>query len=427
MIDPDVTRRQTEDKVRETSRRGFLHDSTMLAAAVGVRLPREVVPSPAVDYYDKLGVPKIINAAGTYTYLTASILPAEVRAAIDLASKHNVRLRDLQTASGAYLARQLKCEAALVSSGAAAALTLGVAACMTRNAPDGARDVPARVAALPHEVIIQSAHRFVHEHALEMCGATLIEVTTLDDYERACSDRTALAFYFNAAEGGQISREDWVRVARAHNVPTFIDAAADVPPIANLWNLTGMGFDLVAFSGGKGMRGPQNAGLLLGRKDLIAAAAANNNPNDRSVGRGMKVAKEQIVGMVAAIDWLLRQTDEGIEAEARQRCERIAGALKGIPTLKTEIFVPPIANHVPHLMIRYDQTRVGISPIDVADALAKGAPAIELNPGTGHAAGAAGLHSDEHTIVVGPWMMQPGDDAIVGRRLREVLEKAVQA
>jgi L-seryl-tRNA(Ser) seleniumtransferase len=407
-----------------TTRRGFVEQSVGMAAALGLHLPRSA--APAVDYYDKLGVPKIINAAGTYTYLTASLLPAEVQAAIALASNHNVRLRELQAAAGVYIAQRLKCEAALVSSGAAAALTLGVAGCMTRATPDGAKDVPARVNAFPREVIMQTAHRFVHEHALEMCGATLVNVTTLDDYERAFNERTALAFYFNAAEGGQIAREDWVRVAHAHGAPCFIDAAADVPPIANLWNLTGMGFDLVAFSGGKGMRGPQNAGLLLGRHDLIAAAVANNNPNDRSVGRGMKVAKEQIVGMVAAIDWILDQTDEGIEAEARRRCEHIANALRGIPTLTTEIVVPPVANHVPHLMIRYDQSRVGIAPIDVAAALAKGTPAIEVNPGTGHESGAAGLHSDEHTVVIGPWMMHPGEDAIVGRRVREVLESAIK-
>jgi L-seryl-tRNA(Ser) seleniumtransferase len=410
-----------------TTRRAFVEESLAITASLGLRMPRDrgAAAPPVVDYYEKLGVPKIINAAGTYTYLTASIMPAAVQAAIMAASNHNVRLRDLQAAAGAYIAQRLKCDAALVSSGAAAALTLGAAACMTRGVSDGAKDVPARVGAFPHEAIIQTAHRFVHEHALEMCGLTLVNVTTLDDYDRAFSERTALAFYFNAAEGGEISREDWVRVAHAHHVPCFVDAAADVPPIANLWNLTGMGFDLVAFSGGKGMRGPQNAGLLLGRKDLIAAAAANNNPNDRSVGRGMKVAKEQIVGMVAALDWLLEQTDDGIEADARGRCERIAAPLKGIPTLTTEIFVPPIANHVPHLMIRYDETRVAITPVDVAAALANGNPAIELNPGTGHASGAAGLHSDEHTIVVGPWMMRPGEDVIVGRRLREVLEGAL--
>src|SRR5581483_9985608 len=182
-----MTRRQTEDKVRHTTtRRGFVQDGVALAAMLGLGVPAPtttgtIAPAAPVDYYDKLGVPKIINAAGTYTYLTASIMPAQVQAAIDLASRHNVRLRDLQAAAGEYLATQLKCEAALVSSGAAAALTLGVAACMTRGNPDGARDVPARAAVFPHEVIIQTAHRFVHEHALEMCGATLVEVTTLDD------------------------------------------------------------------------------------------------------------------------------------------------------------------------------------------------------------------------------------------------------
>jgi L-seryl-tRNA(Ser) seleniumtransferase len=235
-----------------------------------------------------------------------------------------------------------------------------------------------------------------------------------------------MAFFFNAAEEGRITHEEWLRVAHGHGVPCFLDAAADIPPIANLWNYTAMGYDLAAFSGGKGIRGPQNAGLLLGRKDLIAAAAANNNPNDRSVGRGMKVAKEQIVGMVAALDWLLEQTDEAIEREARRRAGRIVAQLRDLPTLTTEVFVPPVANHVPHLMIRYDQQRIAVTPADVAIALREGQPSIELNPATGHTSGAAGLHSDENTIVVGPWMMKPGDDVVVGRRLREVLSGALR-
>ena len=123
-------------------------------------------------------------------------------------------------------------------------------------------------------------------------------------------------------------------------MPCFNDAAADVPPISNLWNYTKMGFDLVTFSGGKGIRGPQNAGLLLGRKDLIEAAAWSNSPHDDTVGRGMKVAKEQIIGMVAAIDWFLSQTDEGMEAEFRRRAERIAAHLKDIPTLTHEVIHP---------------------------------------------------------------------------------------
>lgn len=414
-----------------TTRRDFVQSSITAGALLGLA-PADVTSTsgsstvPSVDYYEKLGVPKIINAAGTYTYLTASLMPPEVQSAVAFAANHSVRLRDLQIAAGAYIARRLQCEAALVSCGAASALSLGTAGCMTTGSADGAKDIPARTGAFKNEVLIQKGHRLSHEHALEMCGAKLVEVETAADYENAFTPRTAMAFYFNAAEEGRLTHEEWLRVAHAHGVPCFIDAAADVPPIANLWNYTKMGFDLVTFSGGKGIRGPQNAGLLLGRKDLIEAAAANNNPNDRSVGRGMKVAKEQIVGMVAALDWLLAQTDEKIEAEARRRAKRIVTQLRDLPTLTTEIVVPPVANHVPHLMIRYDQQRIGITPADVATALRNGQPSIELNPATGRASGAAGLHSDERTIVIGPWMMKPGDDLVVGRRLREVLHGALR-
>jgi L-seryl-tRNA(Ser) seleniumtransferase len=188
-----------------------------------------------------------------------------------------------------------------------------------------------------------------------------------------------------------------------------------------------MGFDLVTFSGGKGIRGPQNAGLLLGRKDLTDAAVANNNPFDDCVGRGMKVAKEQIVGMVAAVDWYLSQTDEAMQTEFQRRADRIAAHLKDIPTLEAKSFVPPVANHVPHLVIRYNQQRVKITPLDVAVQLRQGTPAIELNPATGRNEGSTGLPSDAGTIVVGVWMLEPGEDMIVARRLKEVLTKAMPA
>jgi uncharacterized pyridoxal phosphate-dependent enzyme len=377
------------------------------------------------DYYDKLGVTKIINAAGTYTMFTASIMPPSVQAAVAKAAKHPVRLGELQKKAGEYLAKKLKCEGALVSAGAASALTLGTAACMTvgnRKAPEL---LPTEVSGLKNEVIVQKAHRYGYDHAMKNCGVRIVEVETLDEYERAFTERTVMTNFFNAAEQGQIGREDWIRVAHKHGVPCFNDAAADVPPISNLWNYTQMGFDLVTFSGGKGIRGPQNAGLLLGRKDLIEAAAWNNNPFDETVGRGMKVAKEQIIGMVAAVDWFLSQTDEGMDAEFRRRANRIAAGLKGIPTLTHEIHVPPVANHIPHLVIRYDQARVKKSPLEVAEILRTGSPAIELNPSTGRKSGTAGLPSDENTIVVGVWMLEPGEDLIVARRLHEVLSRAV--
>jgi L-seryl-tRNA(Ser) seleniumtransferase len=378
------------------------------------------------DYYEKLGVTKIINAAGTYTALTASTMPDSVQAAVARAAETPVRLGELQKAAGEYLAKKLNCEAAMVTAGAASALTLGTAGCVTVANHCGIRDIPNEVAHLKNEVVVQKGHRYGYDQALLCCGVRMIEVETLEEYEAAFNERTVMAHFYNAAEQGRISREDWIRVAHAHGVPCFNDAAADVPPISNLWNYTKMGFDLVTFSGGKGIRGPQNAGLLLGRKDLIAAAAASNNPFD-GVGRGMKVAKEQIVGMVAAVDWFLSQTDAGMEKEFRERADRIAGHLKGLASVVTEIAVPPVANHVPHLLIRYSQEELKISPRNVMAELRRGSPAIELNPSTGSTRGAsAGIPADVNTIVVGVWMLQPGEEMIVARRLREVLEKAAR-
>jgi L-seryl-tRNA(Ser) seleniumtransferase len=252
-------------------------------------------------------------------------------------------------------------------------------------------------------------------------------VETLAQYEQAFTDRTVMTHFFNAGEG-QISREDWVRVAHQHGVPCFNDAAADVPPISNLWNYTQMGFDLVTFSGGKGLRGPQCTGLLLGRKNLIDAARKNNSPNSNTVGRGLKVAKEEIVGLVAAVDWFLSQDDAAMEAEYRQRAERIASQLKNVPTVQTQVFIPAVAaNHVPHLLITYDQNRVKISGAEVMQKMREGKPRIELNPSTGGAPASAGLPGGANTIVVGVWMLQPSEDLIVAKRLKEVLQGATGA
>src|SRR5579884_853385 len=410
----------------QNTRRGFLSWSNGLLAAAGIApafaaATTSNAPAQGEDYYDKLGVTKIINAAGTYTALTASTMPPSVQAAVARAAKHPVRLIELQKAAGEYLAKKLRCEGAVVTAGAASGLTLGTAACMTLGNKEAIHNIPVDLAGVKNEVIVQKAHRYDYDHALRNCGIRFVEVETLDDYERAFTPRTVMAHFFNAAEGGKIGREDWVRVAHKHNVPCFNDAAADVPPISNLWNYTAMGFDLVTFSGGKGIRGPQNAGLLLGRKDLIDAADANNNPFSDSIGRGMKVAKEQIVGMVAAVDWFLSQSDEAMEAEFRRRADRIAAQLKALPTVKTEIFTPPVANNVPHLLIRYNQDKIRISPLDIAEQLRRGNPSIELNPATGRNAGSAGLPTDANTIVVGVWMLEPGEDLIVARRLKEAL------
>jgi L-seryl-tRNA(Ser) seleniumtransferase len=427
-----VVPRRTD--MHKVSRRKLLQNGAQAALAGGVALSgipalqaRALAKSsaPAVDYYEKLGVTPFINAAGTYTTLSASTMPDEVQAAIALASRHPVNLNELLDASGEYLAKRLRCEAALVTSGAAGALSVGTAACVTLGNEQEMVAIPTDMAGLKNEVVVQKAHRYEYDHALRNCGIRFVEVETLDDYERAFTDRTVMAHFFNAAEGGQISREDWIRVAHQHGVPCFNDAAADVPPISNLWNYTQMGFDLVTFSGGKGLRGPQCTGLLLGRKDLIEAAKKNNSPNSNTVGRGQKVAKEEIVGLVAAVDWFLKQDDAAMEAEFRQRAERIAKHLSNLPTVQTQIFIPEVANHVPHLLITYDQNRIKITGKEVKQKMRAGKPRIELNPATGGEPASAGLQSGPNTIVVGVWMLQPGEDVVVAKRLREVLEQAV--
>ena len=383
------------------------------APILGRGTPATPPPAKGVDYYQKLGVTPFINAAGTYTVLSASTMPDEVQAAIALASHQPVNLLELQDAAGEYLAKRLKCGGAFVTSGAAGALTVGTAACITLGNKPAIVSIPTDMAGLKNEVIVQKAHRYDYDHALRNCGIRYVEVETMDEYEKAFTDKTVMTHFFNAAEGGKISREDWIRVAHKHIVPCFNDAAADVPPISNLWNYTQMGFDLVTFSGGKGLRGPQCTGLLLGRKDLIEAAKQNNSPYSNTVGRGMKVAKEEIVGLVAAVDWFLSQDDASLEAEFQKRADLIAAKLKTLPTVKTQTFIPEVANHVPHLLITYDQNRIKISATDVMQKMRAGKPRIELNPGTGGAPASAGLPGGPNTIIVGVWMLQPGEDAIV--------------
>jgi uncharacterized pyridoxal phosphate-dependent enzyme len=402
--------------------------ATMVTGSIPVAVAAGATPLPAkgVDYYEKLGLVPFINAAGTYTILSASTMPDEVQAAVALAAKKPVHLLELHEAAGTYLAQKLRCGGALVTSGASAGLTLGTAACMTLGNKEAIVSIPTDVSGLKNEVIVQKVHRYEYDHAMRNCGARVVEVETLEQYQNAFTDKTVMTNFFNAVDA-PIGREDWVRVAHQHGVPCFNDAAADVPPISNLWNYTQMGFDLVAFSGGKGMRGPQCTGLLLGRKDLIDAARLNNSPNSNTVGRGLKVAKEDIIGMVAAVDWFLSQDDAAMEVEFRKRTDRIAEQVKKVPTVETTVFIPAVANHVPHLLVTYDPARVRTTGLEVLQKMREGKPRIELNPGTGGGPASAGLPGGVNTIIVGVWMLQPGEDLIVGRRLREVLQNATHS
>jgi len=366
------------------------------------------VSVPTKDYFRELGVRPFINAAGTYTAMTASLMAPEVMDAINYASKHYVMLDELHDKVGERIASLVHSEAAMVTSGAASALTLATAGVLTGTDQKKIVALP-DLADMKSEVIIQKSHRFGYDHAVRNCGVRLIEVETGDELERAVNDKTALMlFYNNNNKEGRIQDEEFVALGRKHSVPTLNDAAADVPPLENLWKYTKMGFDLVAFSGGKGLRGPQSAGLLIGRKDLIAAARLNAPPNGNTVGRGMKVNKEELLGMLAAVERYVK-IDHAAEArDFERRAETIRASVATLPGVKAEIFVPEVANHVPHVRITWDATTRTLKPADVVKTMRDGEPSI-------------GTRADGDAIVIGVWMMRPGEDRIVARRLRQVL------
>ena len=363
------------------------------------------------EYFREMGVRPFINAAGTYTAMTASLMPPEVIEAITYASKHYVMLDELHDKVGERIATLLRCEAAMVTSGAASALTLGTAAVLTGTDRQKIVDLPNVAAGMKSEVIIQKSHRFGYDHAVRNCGVRLVEVETREDLERAINEKTAMMiFYNNNNKEGRIQDEEFVQLGKKHAIPTLNDAAADVPPVDNLWKYTRMGFDLVAFSGGKGLRGPQSAGLLLGRKGLIAAARLNGPPNGNTVGRGMKVNKEEMLGILAAIELYLETDHDAENREFEKRAEEIRKSAAAVPGVKAEVFVPEVANHVPHVRVSWNAAAAGMTAADVVTALRDGEPSI-------------GTRSEGETLVFGVWMMRPGEEKIVARRLRQVLEK----
>jgi uncharacterized pyridoxal phosphate-dependent enzyme len=362
------------------------------------------------NYFRELGVRPFINAAGTYTAMTASLMPREVMEAIDYASEHYVMLDELHDKVGERIASMLHCEAAMVTSGAASALTLGTAAVLTGTDRQKILEIP-NLITMKSDVIVQKSHRFGYDHAVRNCGVRMVEVETREELEGAVNEKTAMMlFYNNNNSVGQIKDEEFVELGKKHGIPTFNDCAADVPPVENLWKYTKMGFDLVTFSGGKGIRGPQSAGLLLGRRDLIAAARLNGPPHSDSIGRGMKVNKEEMLGMLVALELYLKKDHEREKIEFEKRAETIRSTAASIPGVTAEVFVPEVANHVPHVRISWDTTARGLTADAVVTALRQGEPSI-------------GTRSDGETLVVGVWMMRSGEEKIVARRLREVLSK----
>jgi L-seryl-tRNA(Ser) seleniumtransferase len=317
-------------------------------------------------------------------------------------------LDGLHDAVGKRIADLTKNEAALVSAGAASAVAIGTAACVAGSDPEKIRSLP-DTRGMKNEVIIQKSHRNGYYHAARNAGIRMIEVETVDELESAVHSRTAMMLFMHMYKhDGKIPAEEFAKLGKKHKVPTMIDAADSLPPVEHLWSYTQSGSDLAAFSGGKGIMGPQSAGLLVGRQDLIAAGRLNSSPYSDSVCRISKVNKEEIVGMPVALERFVNRDHEAVWKEWEAQCDRIAGYVQGIKSVKTQTKVRELTSAVPHLHISWDSDALGKTPAQAVKELREGEPSIEVSP------------RSQEELVIAVWTLQPGEDRIVGQRVRQV-------
>lgn len=372
-----------------------------------------------MEIYERLGIKPIINCAATYTKLGGSIMAPEVARSMADAAGWFVDLAQLQEAIGKRLAELTRNEAAYVCNGAAAGLALATAACITGDDISAMMRLPNDLDGLKHEVIVHRAQRNYYDFAIRQTGPKLIEIghsmeTTPLDLEAAFSDRTAAVFYFAGKHLNHrtLPLEQVVEIAHAHGVPVVVDAAAQIPPVSNLWHFTTeLGADLAIFSGGKGIRGPQNSGLILGRADLINAVTLNGPPVQR-IGRPMKVAKEAMVGLLRAVETLLEQDMETLIAGWSAQAEGWLASWRAVAPEGIELELDPwgeAGQPISRVIIHFGPD----APIDrdgFIDALKHGERQIEV------------VVHGEHSVALSAELLQPGEAEIADARVREVLQ-----
>jgi len=395
-------------------RRDLLKYASMLPIGTGVAaglIPTKAfakAPAAKRNILKELGIRTFINAAGTYTAMTASLMHDEVVETIKQSAKQFAMLDEVQDKVGEKIAELCHAEAATVTAGCWSALVLGTAGVLTGMDMKKVAQLP-NITGMKAEVIVQKGHNIGYVHALTNTGAIIVEIETVQELEKAINEKTAMMWFLNTyAPMGKIQHEEWVAIAKKHKIPTMIDMAADVPPVSNLWKYNDLGFDLVCVSGGKAMCGPQSAGILMGRKDLIAAARLSAPPRGGNIGRGMKVNKEEIVGMYVALEKYINQDHDAEWKMWESKIDSIKTSVNSIEGVTTEISVPPIANHTPLLFINWDESKVKTSNKDLMLKLRNGSPSIEVMAnGTG--------------INITVFMLQEGEEKIVAKRVREEL------
>ena len=395
----------------------YLSVAPIAGAAIGAGVPFQALAGTAAttakrDVIKELGLRTFINAAGTYTTMTASLMHNEVVDTIQSASNHFVMINEVQDKVGEKIAAMCHAESAMVTAGCWSALVLGTAGVLTRMDRKKVALLPNLSSFEKTEVIVQKSHNVGYVHALSNTGMVPVEVETAEEMERAITSKTAMMWFLNSSSPmGKIKHEEFVAIGKKHNIPTMIDMAADVPPVENLWKYNDLGFDLVCVSGGKALCGPQSAGILMGKKDLIAAARLNGPPNGGNIGRGMKVNKEEILGMYVALEKYIN-TDHAAEWKMwEDRVATIVNAASKVIGVSTEVFVPEVANHTPALKITWDSSKVKITPKELHKNLQDGSPSVEVMTG-------------QDAINITVFMLQNGEDKIVAKRIQEELAKA---
>jgi uncharacterized pyridoxal phosphate-dependent enzyme len=367
------------------------------------------------NVYEELGVTTVINCQGTMTVLGGSLPHPDLEAVMMLAGRHFVSIPELEVAAGNRIAQMLKLPAdysALVTSGAAAAIQSGLAGVLTGDNEALIRQLP-DLTGMKSEVIIQKSHRNPFDHQLRSTGVRLVEIETREQLRRAVNERTALMHFSNFANAaGQIKVDEWVKLSKEYKIPCMNDAAADTPPVSHLWDYANMGYDMVTFSGGKAIRGPQCAGLLVGRKDLVAYALLNNSPHEDTLGRSQKVGKEEIVGMVKALELFLKEDHDALAKEWQGRLENVSQKITKVPGVSTSFFTPDVANHVPHMQITWDPARISLTPKQVAQQLRSSKPSIVISTGEGRPG-----------LAMNSFMLQPGEDEIVAAQLAQLFRE----
>lgn len=392
---------------------------SLVGSLFGVRVGFSASEPQRWNVYDRLGVRPVVNAVGTLTTLGGTLMPPEVKQAMEEASRHFVRIHELQAAVGRRLAELSGAEAAFVTAGASAALCLGTCAVTAGSDPKKMDQLP-DLAGMKNEIIIQKAHRNPFDHAFRMVGVKLIEVESEADFQAAVKPQTAAiaAVASHLALGHKIELKRLIELAHAAKLPLILDAAAELPPAENLGKFVKMGADLVAFSGGKNLHGPQCSGILMGRKDLVEAAYANSSPNIR-FGRIAKVGKEEIIGLLTAVELFLSKDHEAERRGWTTMLNRVADKLKGLPTVRTE-FIPNLDySHSPRLSVQWDEPKLGLTVGQMVEKLRAGTPCIEASDMTRYLPPWKGLGIFANNL-------QPGEELIVARRAGEILLDAAR-